>query len=560
VDARSDVWSLGAVLLEMLTGRRPGSEAGPPLASSQEAPSEIDSLLSRMLAEKPEDRFPDAAALLEALASLESAASGWVTTSASGTFQRRHLGKGIVLVVATLCLAAGAWVFWDLGSSAESMPPFSQATLTRITDLPGKEWFPSLAPNSNLFVYARKSGDQSRLFLQQVGGGTVLDLLPNSFEGDSQPAVSPDGQQIAFRSERDGGGIFVMGLMGDSVRRITDFGFNPAWSPDGKEILCATEEIKGPRIRRQTSQLYRVHLETGRRRLVHKGDAVQPSWSPHGFRIAYWGLSSPGRRMIWTIPADGGEAVQVTAGTSIDWNPVWSPDGRFLYFASDRSGITNLWRMPIDERSGRALGEPEPVTASGQASMLMSLSQDGRRILYAGDETRTALEKVAFNPTQGARASSAVAITQTSNRIATLDTSRDGNWLVYQTSMPQEDLFIIRPDGSGLRQLTNDKFNDRQPRWSPDGSRIAFYSNRGGKYEIWTIHADGSQLERVAAISDRKAYHPIWSPDGRWLACDLGENEALIDLTLPVAKRRPEFLPRIDQEMGPLALSTTTYL
>src|SRR5262249_39326131 len=160
-----------------------------------------------------------------------------------------------------------------------------------------------------------------------------------------------------------------------------------------------------------TSQIYRIDLATGQRRLVHPGDAVQPSWSPHGYRIAYWGFSDSGQRVIWTLPADSGEAVQVTPGANVDWNPVWSPDGRFLYFASDGSGITNLWRVAIDERSGRVQGEPEPVTASGQAGMLLSLSRDGRRILYSSDETRTVLEKIAFDPARGTVAESAAAIT-----------------------------------------------------------------------------------------------------------------------------------------------------
>jgi Tol biopolymer transport system component len=399
-----------------------------------------------MLAEEPADRYPDAAALLADLSALERVAAGTEAMSAPGPARRRLLTWVVVLVVvAALAVATGPWLLQGSRRHDGARPDPSQATLTRLTDLPGKEWFPSLTPDGNFFVYARKVGDRSRLFLQQVKGDTALDLLPDSLEGDSQPALSPDGHQIAFRSERDGGGIFLMGLMGESLRRVTDLGFNPAWSPDGKEILCATEGIDNPQIRRHTSQIYRVDLATGQRRLVHAGDAVEPSWSPHGFRIAYWGCSSSGQRVIWTLPAGGGQAVRVTTGESVDWNPVWSPDGRYLYFASDRSGVTNLWRQPIDERSGRGLGAPEPVTTSGQASMLLSLSRDGKRIVYTSDETRTILEKVAFEPASGATESSAVTITETSNMIATFDASRDGRWLVYQTSVPQEDLFVVHP-------------------------------------------------------------------------------------------------------------------
>jgi Tol biopolymer transport system component len=528
VDARSDIWSLGAVLREILPDAPPGVEA----------------LLSRMLAEEPANRYPDAAALMPDLSALERAAA------ADPRPARRSLLAWAAVLVTLVLAGGGFWLFQNARRSATAGPEPGQPTLTRLTDLPGKAWFPSLSPDGNFFVYARKAGDRSRLFLQQVGGGTALDLLPNSREGDSQPAISPDGHEIAFRSEREGGGIFVMGLMGESVRRVTDFGFNPAWSPDGKEILCATEGIDNPLVRRHSSRIYRVSLATDQRRLVHKDDAVQPSWSPNGFRIAYWGLSASGQRIIWTVPADGGEAVQVTAGMSVDWNPVWSPDGRYLYFASDRSGVANLWRLPIDERSGRVLGRPEPVTTSSQASMLLSISRDGRHLLYSSDDSRTILEKVPFDPTGGAIAGPAETVTQTAGLIATLDASRDGRWLVYQTLTPQEDLFVVHSDGTGLRRLTNDPFKDRQPRWSPDGTRIAFYSNRGDQYEIWTVHADGSQLERAVIFPGQRAFHPIWSPDGRWLACDLGENEALIDLARPMAERRPLLLPPPGRGMG----------
>jgi len=203
----------------------------------------------------------------------------------------------------------------------------------------------------------------------------------------------------------------------------------------------------------------------------------------------------------------------------------------------------NLWRAPIEERTGRVGGPPEPVTSSSQASMLLSISHDGRRIAYASDNSRTLLEQAGWDPARTATVSAPSTILQTSRVIVACDVSRDGRWIVFGTSTPHEDFFLVRPDGSGLRQLTRDGFRNREPRWSPDGSRVAFYSNRGGRYDLWAIGADGSRLELLAAVPGGRVAHPVWSPDGRRIACDVEEGEALVDLVSPLGERRPRLIP-----------------
>ncbi len=396
------------------------------------------------------------------------------------------------------------------------------------------------------FVYTKLVDGNFDLFLQRGAGGKPINLTADSPVHDYQPAFSPDGQQIAFRSEREGGGIFFMGATGESIKRLTDFGFNPAWSPDGREIAVATEVVFGPRRRSSLSQIVRINVATGAQQPLGVQDGVQPAWSPKGLRIAFWGVAQPGnRRVIWTIPVDGGSPVPVVDDAFYNWSPVWSPDGRFLYFASNRSGSMNLWRVAVDERSGRVLSPPQPVTTSSEWSAMPSLSRDGHRLIYATESNRSFVELVPFDPETAEVDGPPTLAYQGARAILSCDVSPDGVWLALMASSPTEDLLLIRPDGSDLRQLTNDPERDRTPYWSPDGRRILFSSNRSGKYEAWTIRPDGSGLTQITHIPDQPVFYPFWSPDGQQIGFYyFSRGTALLDLRRSTS--RPRMLPPVE--------------
>ena len=425
----------------------------------------------------------------------------------------------LALAVMTILASLGYLLLRRLPGTKETAAP-RNFTFTQLTDQPGPEFFPSLSPDGKSLVYASRASGNWDIYLQRVGGRNSTDLTKDSQADDTQPAFSPDGERIAFRSEREGGGVYLMGATGEPVVRLSDFGYSPSWSPDGGQIVVGTEKIPQPSTRPSKSQLWTINVKTNERRLMSEGDALQPNYSPHEQRIAYWSRPSRAgqRESIWTIPADGGEAVAVTNGATTDLNPVWSPDGKRLYFSSNRGGSTNIWRVAIDEKSGVVLGQPEAVTTIGAATsaLYLSLSGDGRRLAYVAQEEIRNLRKVSFDPSAGKTASEPVSVTRGSMQLWFPDASPDGEWLACYSMGNQRHILIMRTDGSGLRDLTDDSFRHYWPRWSPDGKRIAFSSRRSGNFELWVINRDGSGLQQLTQAQG--AHYSPWSPDGRMIA------------------------------------------
>jgi Tol biopolymer transport system component len=415
----------------------------------------------------------------------------------------------------------------------------------------GEEIQPNISPDGRSFVFvSRKSGNLD-IYFQRVGGENAINLTADSEEGDFQPVFSPDGERIAFRSGRDGGGVYVMGATGESVRRLTDFGFNPTWSPDGTEIALAGEAISDPFGRSTVSNLWRVNIGTGDTTIVTRGDAVQPKWSPSGKWIAYWGLpEGTGKRTLYTISPAGGDPVPLTDDNYFNWNPVWSSDERFLYFSSSRGGTMDLWRMPMDPLTGKATGDPEPATISSESSGWLSVSRDGSRVIYASARSTTTLSRLALDPQSLRTIGDPELLLSTSRTLGSYAPSPDGQWLVVTVSDPDEDLMVCRSDGTGMRRITNDPCKDRSPVWSWDGNTIIFFSDRSGRYEIWSIRPDGSGLTQITETTGENVHTPITSPDGRLIAFQASLSGAmtsgLIDLDQGLPIRETELFPPID--------------
>jgi Tol biopolymer transport system component len=533
-------------LVAKILEREPEWDQLPP-----QTPATIRLLLRRCLTKDRNKRLRDIGdARIEIENAIADPASWGLQLGGAGPASRggpRPIVMAFTLVViVTIAVYSG----WRVGQQTAPKDRGSLVSkFAKLTDFAGVEHAPSLSPDGKTVVYVSKEGDDQDIFSLRVGGLNPINLTKDCTKHDFQPAFSPDGTRIVFRSDRDGGGLFLMGATGESPRRLTDFGFDGKWSPDGQHVVFATEGIIDPLSRSTTSSLWTIRLSTGEKKKILEGDAVQPSWSPHGHRIAYWSVwQKGGQRDLYTVPADGGEPVAVTNDQPTDWFPVWSPDGDYIYFSSDRGGSMNLWRIAVDEQTGRSVGKCEPVTSGVTAAAQPSLSSNGRLIAFTATTQTANIERADFDPITGTVQGLPQPISRLTGRVQHAAVSPDGEWIACTATDRQEDLILLRKDGGERRQLTNDIYKDRGPDWAPDGKRLAFYSDRSGKYEIWAINADGSNLTQLSRTTENSITFPLWSRDGSRLSFNSGISQVVImDPNRAWGEQQPESLFPADE-------------
>jgi Tol biopolymer transport system component len=526
VDHRADIFSFGAVLYEMLSGERAfkGETAADTMtAILMKDPPELDAarlsiapaldrIVRRCLEKPPELRFQSATDLAFALETLSTSSSSTTSAAAvsaptpvASASRRKNLLPWTIAGLAT-AVAIAAWVWRPALVREEPWQKF-----TAITEAAGEETSPDLSPDGTTVLYTVRVNGNWGIFGQRVGGRNATPIVNDPQRDEGGPAYSPDGASIAFHESDLDGGVFVAGATGESVRRVTEQGFDPAWSPDGKTIAFTTEEAHSPSSRTSDSFLFLVDAAGGAPRKLDAGDAMQASWSPSGSRIVYWSNTS-GQRDLYTVAAAGGQRVAITSDAAIDWSPVWSPDGRFVYFASDRGGSMNLWRVAIDESTGAARGGPEPVTNGVQAlAALPRFSKSGSRLVFRSNVRSINPVAIPFDPVT-LRAGVPVVLDGSNNIRIPSDVSPDGQQIAYfSIGERQEDAFIGPKEGARIRRLTDDAARDRAPMFTRDGQGVVFYSNRGGSWACWTMRTDGSGLRQVAAM-DRGCVYPLASP------------------------------------------------
>lgn len=586
VDSRSDIFSLGVLFFEMLTGKMPfrgehqaamvysivNEPAEPITRYLPDASVELMNIFAKALEKNPDERYQTAIDMVVDIRRLKKQTSKITSVrsilndasavqsiqsspgnAGEGAISRKRFWESKTVLQAALgvlLLVVIGLIYFGRNTHAPI-----RLTVSQITDMPGEELQPDFSPDGNFVTFSKVEGNEENIYLQRIGGGNPINLTKDSKSLNRFPAFSPNGDQIAFSSDRDGGGIYLMGSTGESVRRLTSKGYNPAWSPDGKTIVYATEGIEQPYGRTTISQLWTVSLQDGATALIDSGDDVQPQWSPHGNRIVYWGLpTGSGWRDLWSVDKEGKNKVRITNDAAIDWNPLWSPDGKYIYFLSDRGGSMNVWRIAIDEESGKPKNEPEQMTVPASNCSWLTLSHDGRKIIYSSSEAWANIYRMGFDPVNEKFIRPAIQVTTGSKPYAWLDISPDGKRIATASFGVREDLYVMNSDGTNIRRLTNDPPKDRGPRWSIDGSSIYSYSDRSGKYELWRINLDGSGLEQVTK-SHENVNNPHFFPNGREVIGGSLEATQVFDLSKPIDQRMIKVLPDIPETNNRLGVT-----
>jgi Tol biopolymer transport system component len=528
LDARSDVYSLAAVLYEMLAGEPPvtGPTAQAMIAKllterptglrvvRDTVPPGVDLAVGKALAKTPADRFHGAGEFAAALAAATAAAATQAGPAAVGRPSRRLAWAAAAFVA----VAGLAFAVFKL-----TRPPVFGLVMgksVQVTSEPGLEISPALSPDGRFVAYAAGSAARMRIFIRPVEGGRTIPLSDDSTAMETAPRWAPDGNHLLLLAH---GGVSVASSLGGSERVVAGPSggatvVTAAWSPDGNAIAF----IRG-------DSLLVVPARGGTPRLLASvnADTHSCAWAPNPRWIACvylnGGATSPGTGFgnqapsaIELIPAAGGTAVRVVEPHEFNQSPVWSADGRFLLFLSSRDGPRDVYALPIG-RSGRPTGVPQRLT-TGLDAITLSLSADGRHMAYASYQAQANIWSLPIPLGGPATIADATAVTRGSQIIESVRVSRDGRWLVYDSNLHgNADIYRVSVDGGAPQQLTSEPWDEFAPDLSPDGGEVAYHSFRTGQRDIEVKPLDGGPVQRVTDTPAQEGY-PMWSPDGRSLA------------------------------------------
>ncbi len=493
VDARSDIFSFGSVLYEMLTGHRAfdgetkaatmaaviNLDPASPSGISRRLPAEVERTVMRCLRKDPQRRWQNMTDLKVALQDLkEESESGKLSAEAAAPARARRRAWPLITLVAFSILAAGGVVAWLL-----RRPPSGPVIIQpeRITFESGGAFLPAISPDGKLIAYSSDHDGNFDLYVRQLSGQQTVRLTQHPAP-DWFPSFSPDGSKIVFRSERDGGGLYVVEALGGAERKVADGGRLPAFSPDGSTIVYLVASALA-----RTAKLFLVSAGGGVPRPLQSEFIVPPAgasfswplWSADSKNVLFDGMR-PGERDSrdwWLAPVAGGPAVRIKAPVRSQYvRLLLGRRKNYVYYSEGSTiGGMSLYRVSLSGGSHPEAAAPQLITSPGGMQFGASISADARMV-FSTMSPNINVWSVALKPGEGTASGQLEPVTSDPMGKFDLSVSADGSKLAWTSYSPQKIEILVREIVTGREEsfACSNKTLNVVPRLSLDGSRLAY--------------------------------------------------------------------------------------
>jgi Tol biopolymer transport system component len=559
LDQRTDIYSLGVILYEMVTGKVPFEGETPmsiavnqkdgilkrPEEYNVNIPHELSDLIMRCLEREKENRYSKAEEVKSEFAKIEK---GLPSTEKIVPQKKTATSREITLKFDIKKLFIPAFVIilfliimgYFILQKGSKIIEIKIGRTQQITYAPGIEIDPTISPDGKMIAYAAGPVSKMHLYIRQISGGRTI-ALTESFPGNYRwPQWSPDGTSLIFQSDETIytipalGGIpkqLVKTPKGETIDTIqVEMNGTPSWSPDGTQLAYA----EGKNIFVVSAD----GLES--RKLVESFLPYSLRWSPDGSKIAYVSGNTSfvfGRPIIgniapssiWIVSTVKGDPVQITDNQYLNVSPVWTPDGGNLLYVSNQGGSRDIYQIPL-KGSSEPAGPPVRLT-TGLDAHTISISADGKKLAYSVFAYSANIWKIRIPKGETISITEAVPVTEGNQAIEGISVSPDGKWLAFDSNRSgNQDIYKMPVEGGELEKLTTHPSDDFLPSWSYDGKDIVFYSFRKGNRDIHTMTAEGGSIQQLTDDPAQERY-PDWSPDGNHIVFQsdkTGVNELFI--------------------------------